>query len=355
MAVDCAGCKSYVCQIGRTDSIPENCPMRGELPDFNQLYSPAQWREMAYHAAVVEAEGYGRWPRVKEIAEIGRRMGYRRIGIGHCYDMGREARLASDYLSQYGFQAVLPAEGDCDPEGQARFFEKHGTELNVICGMCVGHDSIFIRSSSAPVTSLVVRDVKLRHNPVAALYTSESYFKDSLYRNHRREHLPLGTGSRDTETIDSVSRTIVREGRGQWCRVEETVELAYRLGAVRLGIVYCSGFRSEARTLKRILAAHGFEVSSSCCKTGCVPKEALGISDSQKVRPGTPEMVCNPIGQAALLNRENVQLVLLLGQCVGHDSATMAHLEPPAICVVTKDRALAHNSVASLYALENST
>jgi uncharacterized metal-binding protein len=64
-------------------------------------------------------------------------------------------------------------------------------------------------------------------------------------------------------------------------------------------------------------------------------------------------MICNPIGQAVLLNRENVHLALLLGQCVGHDSATMAHVEAPAVCVVTKDRALAHNSAAALYALES--
>jgi uncharacterized metal-binding protein len=131
------------------------------------------------------------------------------------------------------------------------------------------------------------------------------------------------------------------------------MEFARRLGADRLGIVYCSGFRYEARVLKRILRANGFVVSSSSCKTGSVPKEELGIPDSQKVCPGHAEMTCNPLVQAELLNRENVHLVLLLGQCVGHDSATMAHLNAPATCIVTKDRVLAHNTVAALYALED--
>jgi uncharacterized metal-binding protein len=120
-----------------------------------------------------------------------------------------------------------------------------------------------------------------------------------------------------------------------------------------MGIVFCSGFRAEARVLKRVLDANGFAVSSTCCKTGSVSKERLGIKDSQKVRPGTVEMICNPIVQAELLNRDNVDLALLLGQCVGHDSATMAHVNAPAVCVVTKDRALGHNTAAALYELES--
>jgi uncharacterized metal-binding protein len=42
-------------------------------------------------------------------------------------------------------------------------------------GLCVGHDSLFSRHSEAPVTTLVVKDRVLGHNPVAALYTTQSY------------------------------------------------------------------------------------------------------------------------------------------------------------------------------------
>jgi uncharacterized metal-binding protein len=324
--------------------------MRDDFPEFSRLYPPGHWREIAYQAALVEAEGYDRWPRVREIAELSRRMGYRRLGIAYCKDMGREARLTRDYLSRFDLETILPVEEGCDPEGQARLFQEEGAELNILCGLCVGHDSIFIRSSRAPVTSLVVRDTRLHHNPAAALYTSDGYSRRALYRAHLREKDPIPLRVSDTATLDALSRSIVDEGQGNWCRVEEAIELAYRLGARRLGIVFCSGFSSEARVLKRVMKAHGFFVSSSCCKTGSVPKEELGILDSEKVRPGGPEMMCNPLAQAELLNRDNVHLVLLLGQCVGHDSATMAHLEAPVVCIVAKDRVLAHNSAAALYA-----
>jgi uncharacterized metal-binding protein len=266
--------------------------------------------------------------------------------------MLREARLARRYLAENKFEVILPMEGDCDPISQAYFFEEMGTDFNVICGMCTGHDAIFIRSSHAPVTSLIVRDLKLAHNPAAALYTSQSYFRKALYRNHLCDGEPESSQLFNNAVIDAASRAVTQEGNGNWSRVEEVIELAHRLGAKRLGIVFCSGFRSEARVLKRVLDANGFTVSSTCCKTGSVPKEDLGIKDSQKVRPGGREMICNPITQAELLNRDKVQLVLLLGQCVGHDSATMAYAEAPAVCVITKDRALGHNPAAALYAFQ---
>jgi uncharacterized metal-binding protein len=334
------------------EALPENCPMRGDFPDFRELYARHSWRKMAYHAALVEGEGYGRWPRVREVAEFSQRMGFRRLGIAHSPDTLREARLAKRYLETRGLEAVLPPEGDCDPEGQARFFEKMSTDFNVICGMCTGHDSIFIRSSSTPVTSLLTRDTKLQHNPAPALYTSGSYFRKALYRAHLRGTPPSSPRHCTNGELDAISREIAREGLGNWCRVEEVIELAHRLGATRLGLVFCSGFKSEARLLNRVLNANGFSVSSSCCKTGSVPKEELGITESQKVRPGSTEMICNPIAQAELLNRDAVHLALLLGQCVGHDSATAAHLNAPAVYVVTKDRALGHNPAAALYALE---
>ena len=130
------------------------------------------------------------------------------------------------------------------------------------------------------------------------------------------------------------------------------MEYARQLGATHLGITFCVGFRHEAKTLAEILRANQFQVSSACCKTGAVPKETLGITEEQKVHPNQAEMICNSLAQAELLNRIGVELVLLLGQCVGHDSHTMEHLEAPVVCVVAKDRVLGHNTVTALYGPE---
>jgi uncharacterized metal-binding protein len=55
----------------------------------------------------------------------------------------------------------------CNPIAQAMIMNREKTELNIIVGLCVGHDSTFIRSE-APVTVLVAKDRVLCHNPAGA-------------------------------------------------------------------------------------------------------------------------------------------------------------------------------------------
>ena len=86
-------------------------------------------------------------------------------------------------------------------------------------------------------------------------------------------------------------------------RVEEVMNFARRLGVNRLGIASCVGLLREAQLLQDILEANGFDVCSVCCKVGSIPKEDVGLSDEEKIRPGQFEALCNPIGQATLLNR----------------------------------------------------
>jgi uncharacterized metal-binding protein len=355
---ECASCMSYACRLGRLDAAPPTCPMRGPFPPFEWLYAAEEARRLAYHAARVEAEGYCRWTRLRELVEFAHRMGYQRVGLACCSDMRREAVLAGRYLREHGLQPLLPRDAeDCDPIGQAQGLERDGAEFNAITGMCVGHDALFIRHSSAPVTSLVVRDRRLRHNPVAALYMRSGYFKAAL-RSHVTPSHHISPARMDDGVLDRIAREVRDAGARRTvppCRIEEIMDVARLAGIWHLGVAYCSGFREEARHLNSILAANGFRVSSICCKTGAVPKEKLEIRDEEKVRPGEPEMICNGLAQAELLQRDPVELVLLMGQCVGHDSATMAHLRVPAVCVVAKDRVLGHNTVAALYECEETT
>ena len=64
----------------------------------------------------------------------------------------------------------------CNPVMQAKILNKEKTDMNIIMGLCVGHDSLFYKYSEALVTTLVAKDRVMGHNPVAALYTSESYY-----------------------------------------------------------------------------------------------------------------------------------------------------------------------------------
>lgn len=156
----------------------------------------------------------------------------------------------------------------------------------------------------------------------------------------------------DDPEIRKVSQESARVeaiGYCEWTRVQETMELAKRMGFQKLGIAYCIGLRREASTLASIYQKNGFVVASVCCKSGSIPKEEIGLRDDEKIRPGTYESVCNPVGQAMVLNAEKTGLNVLVGLCVGHDSLFIKHSEALVTCLVAKDRVLAHNPVGAIY------
>lgn len=132
-------------------------------------------------------------------------------------------------------------------------------------------------------------------------------------------------------------------------RVEEIMEFARRMGFHRIGIATCVGLLTEARTAARIFRKAGFEVYGVACKVGAQPKTAIGIPEHcQKVGKN----MCNPILQAKLLNRAKVDLNVVIGLCVGHDSLFYKYAEALTTTLVTKDRVLGHNPAAALYQVE---
>ena len=152
-----------------------------------------------------------------------------------------------------------------------------------------------------------------------------------------------------TTKISRESALVESEGYCRWTRVEEVVQFAKRMGFRKIGIANCVSFVDLAHVLSGILESHGFEVVSVACKTGGIPKEALGIADSEKVRPGQFEALCNPICQAELLNEHGCELNVVMGLCVGHDSLFFKHATGLTTVLVTKDRVLGHNPVAALH------
>jgi uncharacterized metal-binding protein len=132
-------------------------------------------------------------------------------------------------------------------------------------------------------------------------------------------------------------------------RIQEVMDFARRMGAMKLGIAHCVGLMDEARIASEIFHANGFEVAAVCCKVGSISKEKVGLKDEEKVHPGEFEVLCNPVAQAALLAEAGTQLNVVVGLCVGHDSLFFMHSRAPVTVLVAKDRVLGHNPVAALY------
>ncbi len=188
-----------------TKKLPLFCPMADEgeqLAAIERTYQEdEELRKLACESARTEAAGYCRSTRVQEIMDFARRIGATRLGIAHCVGLMEEAKVAREIFLRNGFEvrAICCKVGSiekgkvgvkdeeklhpghyealCNPVAQAKLLNKAGTQLNVVIGLCVGHDSLFFRYSRAPATVLVAKDRVLGHNPVAALYTSHSYYR----------------------------------------------------------------------------------------------------------------------------------------------------------------------------------
>ncbi|AGW11988.1 DUF1847 domain-containing protein [Megalodesulfovibrio gigas] len=145
-----------------------------------------------------------------------------------------------------------------------------------------------------------------------------------------------------------VSSSIEADHYMKMCRVEETLEFARRMEFTLLGVAFCVGFANEARRFVQVAQEKGFRVSSVCCKVCGIDKDELGVKKLYGPEREV-EAICNPVGQAEILNRDETQLNVVLGLCVGHDALFTMHSKAPATTLVVKDRVLGHNPVAALY------
>jgi uncharacterized metal-binding protein len=163
-----------------------------------------------YAKAAAEVEGlhYCKISRVEEIIAFARRVGAVRIGIASCIGLIEESKIFAKVLRTAGFEpfTVLCKVGSvektkvnidenlkiqkgnyeacCNPILQARLLNREKTDLNVIVGLCVGHDALFSKHSEAPVTTLVTKDRLTGHNPVVTLYTATTYSKRIFDSQH---------------------------------------------------------------------------------------------------------------------------------------------------------------------------
>jgi len=168
----------------------------------------SELRNIARGSALVESKGYMRWTRVEETMEFARAMGYEKLGIACCVGLKRESAILASIFRRNGFQVFsvvckvggIPKEkidvkdaeklrpgqfeAMCNPVAQAMLLDSFGSQLNIIVGLCVGHDALFSKTSKAPVTTLIAKDRVLCHNPVASIYNHQSYYKEKLYSAH---------------------------------------------------------------------------------------------------------------------------------------------------------------------------
>ncbi len=215
----CAYCPPTVraCRVGESEARgPGYCPSKTDQEAIDAArvkYDDPTDLKIAQVSARVEAEGYCKWPRVQEICEFAKKMGYRKLGIATCISFVDLARVLSAVFESHGFDVASAAcknggvpkeelglldeekirpgnyEAICNPISQAELLNRAGCDFNVVLGLCVGHDSLFFKHSEALVTCLVAKDRVLAHNPVGALHLADTYFS-SIWGPDKPKKLP---------------------------------------------------------------------------------------------------------------------------------------------------------------------
>jgi uncharacterized metal-binding protein len=125
--------------------------------------------------------------------------------------------------------------------------------------------------------------------------------------------------------------------------------ICQKMGYQKLGLAFCTGVTQEARVLTEVLEKHGFEVVGVSCKVGGVPKERTGLQEEEKINIGNHESMCNPIGQAMILNDARTDFNIMFCLCVGHDSLFLKYIKGLTTVLAAKDRVTGHNPMAALY------
>lgn len=202
--LSCVDCSVRNCQL-QNSMYPEFCLTteltEEQIEEVLALYQEKDNHDTMCAAAEVESEGYLKDCRVEEIINFAKKIGAKKLGIATCVGLLRESRTLAKILRAHGFEVygaackvgAIPktevgihqnceALGStmCNPILQAKLLNRAETDLNLVVGLCVGHDSLFYKYSEALVTTVVTKDRVTGHNPAAVLYNAESYYKRLL-------------------------------------------------------------------------------------------------------------------------------------------------------------------------------
>lgn len=137
-----------------------------------------------------------------------------------------------------------------------------------------------------------------------------------------------------------VTTDISAETHRRLCRVAEFIYYCLGMEYTHIGVAFCVEMFRETEILVRLLRRF-FTVSPVCCKVGGRIEADL-ITASNGV-------LCNPIGQAHILNRLETDINVLVGLCVGCDVIFARHSKAPTSTLFVKDKSLANNPVSALY------
>lgn len=209
--MNCAQCKNPVCTSKGKIPPHEDCPMadREFFDKVKEMYHEEE-NALLYGTNIAKGKRQ-RGSRMDSTIEFMKTRGFKKIGVAYCSGLTREGRIAEAAFRKAGFETVSvgckvggfdffeiagrpddrifgiephapgslaedgkPRRASCDPIGQALLLNREKVEFNVVIGLCVGHDTLFLKYADAPCTILVAKDRLHNHAPCCDLYEREA-------------------------------------------------------------------------------------------------------------------------------------------------------------------------------------
>jgi uncharacterized metal-binding protein len=189
----CAYCATAGSFKGDASKMPRTCPTLTEVAVSKNaapyLEAGRAAKMRAADAAPFDEDGRLR-NRVEELVYYAADRGMAKVGIAFCVSLLKEAQALGRMLEAGGLEAELVCcrvgaidyseiglpkkhpekfAAICNPVAQARLLNAKHVDLVAQVGLCMGHDLILQEECDAPVTTVVVKDRALDHDPVEAL------------------------------------------------------------------------------------------------------------------------------------------------------------------------------------------
>lgn len=188
--LNCALCHENGCYKRDLSKTLKNCPTvnkKDKIDNIDLLYLEEENKKIAKVSADVTMNNYGNKSRLKETIEFCQQMGYKKIGLAFCYKVKDEAFELLKIFNSFGFEVVsvmckvgsverdlVDADNNnkppmCNPIVQAKFLNEQNVDINIIFGLCVGHDILFTKYCDGLITTFAVKDRLYDNAPVEAI------------------------------------------------------------------------------------------------------------------------------------------------------------------------------------------
>lgn len=191
--ISCHQCKTNPCLSSYPQGMPDYCQaqkFKEAIDTSPEKYLDPEIASIHLATAKILKKGGYDWTRIQQCIEFAKELGVKKVGLAVCVGLIREGKEFARFLNRAGLEVVsvacmigaidakdtgIPDEFvnqsgiSCNPVAQAEIMNREETGLNFIYGLCIGHDTIFIMKSKAPVTYVVVKDTVTGNNPGAVL------------------------------------------------------------------------------------------------------------------------------------------------------------------------------------------